>query len=495
MKNKIKISVVTFLLAISSFYSCNEELLTINPVNSVDANTVFSTTASANAAMNGIYRAMTRRYLGSQGHSGYPAFMLIIDMMGDDMVLSTTSNGWHRSEQQWISHRNETFTMAAFPFDLFYRLISNANNIINNIDNAEGSVADKNRIKGEALGIRALSYFSLVQCYGERYNATKKPNTQIGVSMPLISDFEALERLSVEDVYTQINKDLTDAAAIIGSSRINKSHINVNIVKGIHARVALAQQDWTNAARLALEARQGATLMSNAQYEDGFADITNPEWMWGFDHLEDQTEFFGGYHSYISCNYNSSVIRTCPRALNSVVYAGIPATDVRSKMWAPAPTATNSIAPPGGVRRPFMGQKFRLPGVPSTSTMGDTPYLRAGELFLIEAEARARLDQFTQAQDILFTLVKNRNPLYVKTTNTGAALITEIIFNRRIELWGEGHRWFDLKRLNLGMDRRGANHISANILIDQALPNAIEWQFLIPRREIDTNPKTVQNPL
>ena len=90
--------------------------------------------------------------------------------------------------------------------------------------------------------------------------------------------------------------------------------------------------------------------MSDTQYLDGFADVTNPEWMWGFDHLEDQSEFFGAYHSYISDNFNFSNIRQTPKALNSLLYNQIPATDVRSKMWIKAPTAANAITPPGGVR-------------------------------------------------------------------------------------------------------------------------------------------------
>ena len=382
-----------------------------------------------------------------------------------------------------------------FGYDLFYRIISNANNVIGGIDAAVGTQDDRNRLKGEALGLRALSYFNLVQMYGKRYDATTKPNGQLGVSLVLSPTFEGLARATVEEIYTQINKDLNDASALIKAARLNKSHLNINVIKGFQARVALAQQNWADAAKFAAEAKTGQTLMSNTQYQEGFADITNPEWMWGFDHLEDQTEFFGGYHSYISCNYNSSVIRTVPRAINGLLYDKLTATDVRSKVWVKAPTATNSIVPPGGVRRPYMGQKFRLPGVPSTSVMGDVPYMRAGEMFLIEAEAQARAGNFTAAQDVLFTLIKNRDAEYKKSTNTGAALIDEIMFHRRVELWGEGHRWFDLKRLNLPVNRNGGGHISAVVLFFDKPAGHVEWEFLIPRRELETNKLAVQNPL
>ena len=486
--------VLTAFLILGTFNSCQDGLLDTTPTTSIAADESVKTTVSASASLNGIYRSMIVRYQGSQGHSGYPAMMLILDAMGEDMVFTTTSNTWHFGEQRWIAHRTETGVMPIFGYELYYRLISNANNIIKGIDAASGPANEKNRIKGEALALRAFSYFNMVQMYGVRFNPGGD-NAGPAVSLITEPSFEAVERASVAKVYEQINKDLTDAIAILPTTRTFKSHINKNVALGLAARVALVQGRWADAAKFAADARAGISLMSNAQYQDGFADITNPEWMWGFDHLEDQSEFFGGYHSYISCNYNSSVIRTCPRAINSLLYDRIPATDVRAKMWVKAPTAATAIAPPGGVLRPYMGQKFRLPGVPSTSAMGDVPYMRGGEMLLIEAEAKAKLNDDAGAQTALHTLVINRNPSAVKTTKTGNDLLEEIYFNRRIELWGEGHRFFDLKRLNLPLDRRGANHNTAIIVETQIPAGDVRWQFLLPRRELESNPKAVQNPL
>jgi hypothetical protein len=266
-------------------------------------------------------------------------------------------------------------------------------------------------------------------------------------------------------------------------------------VKGLQARVALVQQDWTNAAKFAAEARAGYAPMTSTQYQDGFQDLTNSEWMWGFDHLEDQTEYFGAYHSYISCNYNSTVIRTYPKVINNLLYAQIPTTDIRSKMWVETPTAANSIVPPGGVRPKWLNQKFRLPGTPSTSAQGDVPYMRAAEMYLIEAEAKARLNDAAGASQVLFDLVKTRDASYVKSTKTGVALINDVLLQRRIELWGEGHRFFDLKRTNAALNRNGTNAIASVTLLFDVAPGDVRWEFLIPRREINANPAIVQNPL
>jgi hypothetical protein len=493
MKNKIVILLALTFGMIST--SCENVYLDTTPTASIDAGSAYSTTKNAAAAINGIYRSFIVRYLSSQGHSGHPAMMIILDHLGEDMVLGTTAASWHVGETRWTAHRSDVNVLSQFPYEMYYRIIGNANIGIANIDKAVGPAADRNTLKGEALALRAFGYFNLVQLYGKRYNAAAKPNTQLGVPLVLEPSTAGKARNTVEEVYTQINKDLAEAAALLSSSRVNKSHINLNVVKGLQARVALVQQDWANAAKFAAEARAGYQPMNATQYQDGFADITNPEWMWGFDHLEDQTEYFGAYHSYISCNYNSTVIRTYPKVINSLLYKQIPATDVRSKMWVESPTATNSIVPPGGVRPKFLNQKFRLPGVPSTSAQGDVPYMRAAEMYLIEAEAKARLNDAAGASKVLFDLIKIRDANYVQSTSTGNALLEEILLHRRIELWGEGHRFLDLKRMNAPLNRNGTNAIASVALLFDVAPGDVRWEFLIPRREINANPAVVQNPL
>ena len=118
-------------------------------------------------------------------------------------------------------------------------------------------------------------------------------------------------------------------------------------------------------------------------------------------------------------------------------------------------------------------------------------------MFLIEAEALARTAGMeNQAKEVLLELAETRDPNYTLSTNTGADLIEEILTQRRVELWGEGFRFYDLKRLNLPLNRNGANHI-ASLAVEFSVPaGAKEWQFLIPQGEIDrTLGVVVQNPL
>lgn len=123
--------------------------------------------------------------------------------------------------------------------------------------------------------------------------------------------------------------------------------------------------------------------------------------------------------------------------------------------------------------------------------------MRTAEMFLIEAEARARQGgQEAAARTALFTLVVNRNPSYVLSVNTGQALIDEIMFHRRVEFWGEGFRFLDLKRLNLPLDRSGIpNHVAALIAVTTIPVGDNRWEWMFPQDEINTNAAIVQNPL
>jgi zona occludens toxin (predicted ATPase) len=116
MKNKILI-LLAFVFSMISF-SCETDYLDASPTASIDAGAAYSTTKNASAAINGIYRSFVVRYLGSQGHSGHPAMMIILDHLGEDMVLGTTAASWHVGETRWTAHRSDVNVLSQFPYEM-----------------------------------------------------------------------------------------------------------------------------------------------------------------------------------------------------------------------------------------------------------------------------------------------------------------------------------------------------------------------------------------
>lgn len=494
---KIIFSFSIFMAGLLVLPSCSKDYLETAPTDAVSSSTVFTTTANALAALNGMYRAMYIQY-SNQDEGGEGSVMIDMDVMGEDVVFNSASG--YVAQMRYITNRTITSAHLYFVYRYYYKLISNANAIIEGIDGATGATADKNQIKGEALAMRAYAHFKLVQMFGKRYNALAKPNVQLGVPLNLTTKVDPLPRATVEEVYTQVNADLDAAMVLLTSAtaRVGLSHININVARGIKARVALAQQDYATAATMASAAIAGVagvnSLMSGTQYFQGFNSVTNPEWIWGIRHQSDQPLYFYDFFAYMSANFGSSNIRSNPKSINNKLYNQISATDIRKGLWDP--TGSNTAFPvpsaPSGTRFPYMHRKFLAV---STDSANDLPLMRLSELYLIVAEANARIGKDTDAQNALFTLAKQRDPNYVKSVSTGATLAEEVMIQRRIELWGEGFRYGDLKRLNLALDRTGSNHTATIATVLTLAPGDVRWEWLFPQTETNSNSLIVQNPL
>ncbi|MEI5985822.1 RagB/SusD family nutrient uptake outer membrane protein [Sphingobacterium sp. PU5-4] len=474
---------------------CKKDFLQKDPTGSIGPTIIFSTTKNALTAINGMHRYMYSQWHSNQAAGGQSGNMIYTEVLGDDFVMTGAANGWFNSEYKWNSHRNETASILLFNYGFYYALIGNANEIIANIDAAEGPQEEKDFIKGQALTYRAWSYYQMVQLFGKRY-VKGGDNSSMGMSLVLEKTEGAVPRNTVEETYDQINKDLDAAIELFKTAtpRPNVSHLNSNVAKGIKARVALTQQNYDIAAAMAKEARQGYTLMTAAQYLNNFVDVNNPEWIWGIEHREDQPLYFYSFYAYVG-NFSSTNTRGNPKAINSLLYDKISATDIRKKLWDPTAKEAGFPVASGGVRQPYMTRKFTLPN-PGNSN-GDLMFMRAAEMYLIEAEALARTaGREAEAKQVLFDLVKTRDAAYTLSTNTGAALIEEILVQRRVELWAEGFRFYDLKRLNLPLDRNGSNH-NATLADVMSVPAGDKrWEFLIPRSELNrTLGVVVQNPL
>lgn len=519
--------------------SCAKDFLQTQSTSTVDQATIFTNTTTAALAIEGLNRHMYY-FTGTAPRMGMGTYLLWNEVLGEDLMLSKKNVQW-TTQGQWSLHRTPSSSHVNYIYCWMYQIIANANMVINKIDEVEGPDNEKNFIKAQALTFRAFAHFLAVQWWGERYYPGKE-NTQLGVVIRTDNVGEPKERATVEEVYTQINKDLDDAITLFGQTDItrkNKSHIDINVTRGIKARVLLTQGKWADAAAMAklVVDNSGAKLQADtyARKVGRGCDHNNTEWIWcQIAEVSLGIHYYGQFYSYIS-NTNVSYNKNTPRCINNLLYAKIPATDVRKDLWLEDPTTMNKkeiVYPPAGNLYPWMSQKFIVTAIDNTSSAyegslytADVPYMRLPEMILIEAEGYARAGKTTEAQNALNQLAKIRDAAYPGCTSTGDALIEEILFQRRIELWGEGFRFVDLKRLNMPLDRgpkprEGYNKggwksnvhqtnldpLASNYNMYDAQEigeenryrdaNSIEWQFLFPLNEINySNGKVVQNPM
>jgi SusD family. len=538
MIKKIFIFIAIVLLNIG----CSKDFLDTKSTSTVDHETIFETTEAALMAVNGLHRYMYTKHSYAPD-MGYATYMLWNEFLGEDLVYTKGNAQWQTSAA-WSLHRNTSSRQLREIYLTFYKLIANANMIILNIDNAKGTQSEKDYIKGQALSYRAFCHFCLVQWWGERYYAGKT-NSQLGIVLKVDNSLENIPRSTVEEVYDQINKDLDEAIGLLSSTKEKKSSktdIDVHVARGLKARVLLTQGKWIEAAEMAKKVinESGAELQANTyEFKKGRGcDATNSEWIWAkIAQPEIETGSLTNFYSYIS-NTNISYNRNTPRAIYNLLYDKISETDVRKQLWLPEGQAapSNTIAiPPAGNKFKWISQKFIVDYPDNTSPLyagnlitADLAYMRLPEMILIEAEAYARSGNYSAAAEALYPLAHIRDPKYILSTNTGDELIEEIMIQRRIELWGEGFRFLDLKRLNMDLDRgpaprAGYNQGGAgngwksgatptnldplasnfNMYDDQKIgeanryraANSIEWQFVFYQSEIDRNPLIIQNPI
>jgi hypothetical protein len=318
----------------------------------------------------------------------------------------------------------------------FYTLLSNANDILANIDGIEGDATIRTQIKSQALAIRGWCYFYLARVFSQTYAIAK--------DQPCVPYYDkpttlGKPREKVAVIYQHVVDDLKAAVTgLAGFKRKYKNQIDQRVTQGILAEVYLTMEDWANAADAAKQARTGYTIMSGDQYKAGFNDWNNAEWMWGQRQTIDAS--FGNITSFtfwanksrgLMWSYDSYCVNDQFKNLFSVA-------DARNQFWFRSDYKL------------WTSDKFR----DNPTGTGDVIMMRASEMLLIEAEARARQGgQDAAAQALLWELQDKRGA--DRTSSTGAALVADIQVERRKELYGEGFAWFDLIRNGQGLVRTG----------------------------------------
>ena len=478
-----------------SLSGCASDYLDTAPSTAVGETTINSSLENLYIALNGIHKEMVSQETGYQCLGGEPGFMMSRDTEADDINWQT--NTWMKAAYLgWQCNMNESSGYNYKFWQIYYQWILNANKILVGLESAPMTdQALYNQIKGEALCIRAWAHFNLVQLYAQRYEAGKE-NTQDGIPYRVNPVAEELARSSVEEVYAKINADLDEACTLLAGIQVNDvNHYSEMVAWGLKSRVALAKQDYNNAAdyaakSIALAEAEGRKLMSGDQLNCGFADITSDtqEAMYAAMTPDDKTVYFYSFYAYMSWNFNSSSVRQGVKCINAETYETMSQTDLRRAWWDP--TGEAEVPAASYAKNVYQNRKFTARSTANAG--GDVAFMRLAEIYLNQAEALARAGKYAEAQDVFTRFQVTRDPSYVSKGNTGDALAEEIMNSRRVELWGEGFRFYDLKRLHLPI-KRGSNFKIAFCTFLEKDKDAQGWVWEIPKMETDFNSLCTKN--
>lgn len=531
-----KIYLLFIAVTLITITSCKDEFLDTTPTDAISAEDALSSPENMMLVLNGLHRQMYAQSPldgASLSRSGQSHFLPSFDAMGGSIIHSSPGNGWMRSDLRWLTHTDANYTTPKNLWFQRYHFIASANSIINKVEEDNLTIdAAMNNILGQSHAYRAWAYHQLVMTFAKGY-LIGTPSTDPGV--PLVfatkAPYNSAGRSSVEDVYTQLEKDIDLAISYFegATSAKNKSHLSINTAYGIKARIALSKGDWATAASAAEMARDGYPLLNESGWKSGFNTYDLSEIIWGGHVIDSETNYYSSYFYYLCSTFNGSQNRSNPKLINKEVYNNIPATDYRIDGWLPLAPNTNPSASNGqggssdsdpnysneddfwaaweniivkyGMTNghnthPYMSVKF-LQKNPGTIDPDDVIFMRSSEMVLIEAEAKAMLNDITGAQNALAILGEERDAAFDKTAFTDQdGLMAQIKFQRAVELWGEGFSFHDKIRWNDAIDHRnsGASEVLYKDGFLQAKPSENpRWLWKIPQAEIDANPNLTED--
>ncbi|OAV44542.1 RagB/SusD family nutrient uptake outer membrane protein [Lewinella sp. 4G2] len=528
-------------------FSCEEEFLDTTPTDAIASESALATEANIELVLNGMHRTMYAQSqtvlpggddAASTARANDHYWVPLGDNLGGGLIHSADANnlGW-RTMAQWLGHTDQTSLTNQIHWYHRYNIITNANSIINRI--AEGDLPvtpNLNQILGQALTYRAFAYLDLVQHYGKGY-LIGNPSSDPGVPILFSSEspFESAPRSTVQEVYDQVNTDLDaaievfgDAAARPTGSAFHKANLNIDVAWGLKARTALASGDWATAAEAARNARADYPIMGEGDWKAGFNTTLLPEVMWGSNVITTETTFFRSYFYLASNTFNGSQVRNNPKIADRRLVDAIPETDYRKDVFLPdAPNSNLSAANGMGgfanntnplyttqeefdaeIARlasvwgwtsrhnthPYMHVKLRQV-IPGGIAPDDIIYMRASEMYLIEAEAEAMMNDLSGAVAALAPLATERDSEWDGDDfdDSQDDFIEHIKFQRGVELWGEGFLFQDKIRWDDGIDHSADGGSGASQTLYQngyivAKPSENPaWVWKIPQREIDAN--------
>ena len=519
--------------------SCAGDYLDTAPTDSTGATDAVGTTANAMKALNGIAKIMTTQhsYFGG-GFAGENNIMIQYESYpSENYNYNYYASGWSSIfNQEFHTRTNSIYD--AYAWYYYYTIAGNANTILANIDNAEGTEAERNFVKASALTFRAYAFEKLIHYYCWRWQDSNNGASQ-GIVLRLDESTGGQGYATLAETYAQIYKDLDEAIMLFEQSGMdrNASQVwmpNINVAHAIYARAALTKQDYTKALTEAKLARQNYPLMSNAEYHAGFCNPTS-EWIFGSFGSAQENNWYWSYGTQYACNgyyANAAGAANGAGSIGRELINRIPNNDARKALfltedkfpgynfndgsamdlgygilgmgddekkadalWEEAAAYCQKMAV-SGLEAPYQAGYMYLGGqlkfyVFDTPGVSYLPFIRSSEMVLVEAEANYFLNDETAARAALVELnaTSGRNPEYT-CDKSGEALWNEIMDYRELELWGEGFAWSDYKRWNRDIVRHSfAEGGNAHISVAKTIPasGVNKWTWDVPLNETDYN--------
>lgn len=374
----------------------------------------------------------TANYMGGQ-------FAGLAELMGDNLERPSANNDLDEVYTHNVLFFNGTVGgWYAQP----YSVILNLNKVLENVDALPEdslSTAEKERVKGEALFLRAMAHFELVRLWAHPYGYTAD-NAHNGVVYKEFSPAELQAREMVGEIYNKVIADLITARNFLPDD--NGIYADKYAVQALLAKVYFQKGDYINAAASASDVIDNGGFLLGDEVDRFQQNIVLPEIVF---QLESYADIGAGFGFFASGGYTS-------------FYTYRPADNITNPLFRPTREFYDAYAADSNDRRidsnfVIVNEGEENEFIACTKFNEDyfnVPVLHLTEMKLIRAEALAQegTDLATAIQDVndikeraYGSSVNNLPP-----TSAASTIIDEVRFERRMELFAEGSRFHEMKR-------------------------------------------------
>lgn len=474
-------------MLVSLTASCGNDWLDVESSTKIPTETAIQNLDDVEYSLNGIYDVMrsTNYYSGRMIYYG--------DVTGDD--AQSIKTGKRTTSYYMLDYTKDSGPSSHWSYA--YKIIQNCNIILSQIDGLDVSEDDTeyfNDLKGQTLALRGFALFDLTRFFGYPY--AKDGGASLGV--PIVTEVSNTEnkpsRNTVAQCYEAIIKDLKEGADLL-DEEFNKGKINKWAAMLLLSRAYLYMEDNQNALITAEAAIAGAE-------KNKYRLWTNDEYgtIWGTDFASsDPGEvLFELVNLTVDGVGKESVAYLCWQAgyddycLTSSFYELMQEDpdDVRNQAYTVVPKTKRAYI---AKYQPQSGKAVEDSNI---------PVLRLSELYLIAAEAAVKLNNNDKAVKYLDAIVSRANP--ERTVQGKTVTLDDVLLERRKELFGEGHRFFDALRNHQTIVRKESTkefpEIAENShlkMVDESV--SFDWNYYrvvlpIPKAEMNSNPNMQQNP-
>lgn len=432
-QNKIKsqaikvmvVCIIVFMQIIAP--SCKKFLAVDLNKTKIEKANVFSDDITAKSAITGMYVTL----LSTTGFAAgdLNSVMALAGLSADELQYQVQGPPqailYKQFENNQLTVDNELITKL---WVNMYMTIFQANSIIEGLGaSTRVTLPTRNQLRGEALFVRAFTYFYLVNLFGP-VPLVETTNYKVN---------SVIARSEVEEVYLQMEQDLTRAKELLSDSYPTPERIRPNNATAcaLLARVYLFQGKWDKAIQ------ESTTVIDNSKYQlsmnlsDVFRANSN-EAIW---QLKPNTEGKNTNEgALLILPGPPNIIR--PFSLHNSVVSGFESGDLRYANWI----GVRSV----GANTYYYSFKYKVRFDPILKEY--SMVMRLSEQHLIRAEARVNKGDLVGAIHDL-DLIRGRAGLsLINSTNPSIGanqLLLAIEKERKLELFAEwGHRWLDIKR-------------------------------------------------